>query len=623
MQKIKNKKIICSLLTLCLFSTIFLSAKAETVNTTISIPYIASDNWSRIEGLTVDSHLYYGINTNISVNLSKTVNIVNTRDGSNLTTDSQLAVGDELIVEVSPTRGNWSVWGQTLAFDTNNYRTNKQTWVNVSDYSMDSTSVFAPFGENQPVIRSTDSSVIECIDTRCIVKKDAPAQIIVEFPSTTKEPSMSRGFSTRTNSALVHNEGDKDMLMCPSGPRSNGSCINWNPKENITVFNANTPYMYGTDTGFGVVDFVSYIVAQRNTNFGTRTHQNLKSMTYSFPSITYTVASTTNTPHLVTYERSSSVTDTSATIHWTYTDIDNDPQTAWQVQIATDSAFSNIIKAHAGSDASLQTPTSGLTPETTYYVRVRAFNNTNAWSEWDTGSFTTTCTSDQCPSANPLSFACSPDRGTIDVANGSQTVRFTSDSISDTTGYRWTYNGITRSTPSNSINITYQQDGTNQQVRTEQVRVQVEGSSRNYAQALCQVSVTDSSINSCPNTPNLGDPCGCDNRGTIQCGGSCSISACTDTEPVISEYDLNPNIVEPNGTCPVYVEARNVSSCTLSKQGSPLALPLPDPSGMLSIPGTESVNTGVWRLTCVGASDGVVVDGGIKQCLTNFNVREG
>ncbi len=612
MQHMKYKKILLGILTPILLFAGSFEVHAEILNTRATMPYGSSLYWATIPGMLVtDQVLNYRISMYITANLNKTVNIVNLKDGSNLSKDSQITVGDELRIDISSTTGNWNVWGNTHPFETNNYYRTKTTWVNVSDFSMDSTSVFSPFEENEPIIRSTDSDVIECINNLCSVKKEGNAQIVIEFPSSKKEPTMSRVFSTRVSAAGVYTYGDVDGLF--------------NEKQDIVVPNRNSPYIHGSEKGFGIVDFVTYVTSWRNTR-GTRTHSNMKSMTYTFPSTTYTIEaklSSDNTLHIVTYDRASDITDTSATIHWTYTDIDNDPQTAWQVQIATDSAFSDIIKAHAGSDSALRTPTSGLTPETTYYVRVRAFNNTNAWSEWDTGSFTTICTSDQCPSANPLSFACSPDRGTIDVANGSQTVRFTSDSISDATGYRWTYNGITRSTPSNSIDITYQQDGTNQQVRTEQVRVQVEGSSRNYAQALCQVSVTDSSVNSCPNTPNLGDPCGCDGQGTIQCGGSCSISACTDTEPVISEYDLNPNIVEPNGTCPVYVEARNVSSCTLSKQGSPFVLPLPDASGMLSIPGTESVNTGVWRLTCVGASDGVVVDGGIKQCLTNFNVREG
>ena len=128
-------------------------------------------------------------------------------------------------------------------------------------------------------------------------------------------------------------------------------------------------------------------------------------MTYSLPSITYTVTvpHVVNANHTVVCNGANPITDRGATINWTYTDPTNDIQTNYQVQIATDSTFNSIIHsivapANTNVSSVRNAAISGLNPNTRYYARVRAYNNANLWSNYSVcaGSFTTTNTP-SCP----------------------------------------------------------------------------------------------------------------------------------------------------------------------------------------------------------------------------------
>ena len=128
-------------------------------------------------------------------------------------------------------------------------------------------------------------------------------------------------------------------------------------------------------------------------------------MTYSLPSITYTITvpPIVNVNHTVACNGANPISDRGATINWAYSDIDNDPQTNYQIQIATDSAFNAIIHsivapANTNVASVRNTAISSLNPNTRYYTRVRAYNNTNLWSNYSvcSGSFTTTNTT-SCP----------------------------------------------------------------------------------------------------------------------------------------------------------------------------------------------------------------------------------
>jgi hypothetical protein len=159
-----------------------------------------------------------------------------------------------------------------------------------------------------------------------------------------------------------------------------------------------------------------------------------------------TVLSTPNTPHISTCTTPTNITKDSATVNWSYTDADNNPQTQYQVQLSkksfsdptfstsTDVAFSGI-----GTNATSHTFT-GLTPNTTYYSRVRTYNITNAWSVYSScaSSFTTlidpTTPAPTCACNNTRTLTCTTD-GTITstTPNSSQCAFSSYCSVSTTT----------------------------------------------------------------------------------------------------------------------------------------------------------------------------------------------
>lgn len=77
---------------------------------------------------------------------------------------------------------------------------------------------------------------------------------------------------------------------------------------------------------------------------------------------------------------------TRAVINWTYTDPENDPQTKVEIAISTNSNFPNNANTTTyvsnGADLSYTTALASLLPGETYYVKVRAQNEPNGWSEW-------------------------------------------------------------------------------------------------------------------------------------------------------------------------------------------------------------------------------------------------
>lgn len=74
---------------------------------------------------------------------------------------------------------------------------------------------------------------------------------------------------------------------------------------------------------------------------------------------------------------------------WSFYDPDGDPQAKYQLQVATDNNFSNIIWDSGIVESSYQTTRyagPSLTKGATYYFRVKVSDNYE-WTEWFAGSF--------------------------------------------------------------------------------------------------------------------------------------------------------------------------------------------------------------------------------------------
>jgi len=105
---------------------------------------------------------------------------------------------------------------------------------------------------------------------------------------------------------------------------------------------------------------------------------------YTLNPISYTIqVARPNTPPTVTYDKTDTISYTTATANWTYSDPE-DIQTYAQVQVATDTGFNNIVfsNAQAGAATNMEISQQSLEASTSYYPRVKVWNNVNGEGEW-------------------------------------------------------------------------------------------------------------------------------------------------------------------------------------------------------------------------------------------------
>ena len=207
-------------------------------------------------------------------------------------------------------------------------------------------------GTSIPRIRSSNTNIVSCTNTGCTAQKPGTAQITVSFPPTVQTSS----YPFSKNPAGV---GD---------PMGYG-------KVNTRIQD-----LYPNSAGI--------LSARKDSNGRTLGTYRVAS-SYELGSIVYnvTVPPIPNAPHVVTCTGISNISKYGATANWSYSDIDGDLQSNYVVQVSTDPSFVNIVQsrtATANTDVSAvrSTVLSGLTSNTKYYVRVRAYNNTNAWSAY-------------------------------------------------------------------------------------------------------------------------------------------------------------------------------------------------------------------------------------------------
>jgi len=95
------------------------------------------------------------------------------------------------------------------------------------------------------------------------------------------------------------------------------------------------------------------------------------------------------------------------------------------------------------------------------------------------------------------------------------------------------------------------------------------------------------------------------------------------TTPEVSVFKFIPNIVASGGQCGIELEATLTSSCTITAtNGRTYTFP-GNTTGVISIPGTQSVLPGKYTLVCTGQGAGApAVTFNTATCFSELDTRE-
>jgi hypothetical protein len=123
------KKYLHVLLILVMIFGIQTVSHAETVNASLSIPFNESPHdWASFDGLGTKEIYVYDWNGYIGINLSKVFNF-SKNDGSTLTLNSTLDIGEKINPHVSNTEGNYSVEGDVFNINQSAMFNGKNCWI--------------------------------------------------------------------------------------------------------------------------------------------------------------------------------------------------------------------------------------------------------------------------------------------------------------------------------------------------------------------------------------------------------------------------------------------------------------------------------------------------------------
>lgn len=215
-------------------------------------------------------------------------------------------------------------------------------------------------GQPGYTLTSNNNNIIDCSSgNRCTTKGDGTAVVTVSFPNL-------GSYYVRRNYEIGNYYNVKKQILNPKYPKC---------------------YIAKSFQKFCEKQYISgykreFIKAGANTVTGA--------WNYSLSPITYTVTvKNPNQAPVINNINTSNISYNTATVNWSYTDPDGDPQTNAAIQIATDSGYSNIIwGGYAGTASNIAI--TGLTAGTTYYPRVAVKNAINDWTGWSNGpAFTT------------------------------------------------------------------------------------------------------------------------------------------------------------------------------------------------------------------------------------------
>lgn len=276
------------------------------------------------------------------------------KGNSTMNRDFGMRIGESVAMRLGNTTGSWSISGGSSGSWNMNGRREIVSISGELDENQRRVTlegkVDSPQDNNSPRLSSSNNNIMRCDNTNCTAQSSGTATITASFP----------------------NEGSINTQFWLEVATRRGSGT--------------------TKLGGGNVS----PVIKNDYFFNSRIDVSAE---YRLPDIQWNVTVQPSPPPppppksnpIVTCVAPFNIRETSADARWNYIDADGDRQTNANIEVATDPNFNNIVvNATADGDVFMSTVTE-LSPNTTYYTRVRVKNASEDWTAFNTcpGSFTT------------------------------------------------------------------------------------------------------------------------------------------------------------------------------------------------------------------------------------------
>lgn len=447
----------------------------------------------------------------------------------------------------------------------------------------------------------------------------------------------------------------------------NSGQVNWAYTDADSDKQTNYKVQISKDAVFSAANIVKSISAPANTDVSNTLNTNITGLT---PNTTYyaqvatyndennwssysvcssTFKTTANNPQAVAYTNTDGITETSATVHWTYSDPENDAQTGYEVGLSKDNfvTVSPVKLSTTGNNSAVRTATfAALDPDTTYKVRVRATNASNGWSVYSTGSFTT-----KKVDTTALNVSCQP-QGSAFYVNKNVTLKSVMLGLG-TAPYTFTWS-IPGYPNANTQDITKKFNTTGK----KNITLQVKDASNATDSESCSVDVTcdpadkpDDGV--CVSGKKDVYVCGTSDweSTSVDCGGGtctgpscppvCTGSSCPPVctgltcgggnpgNPAVAQFSFQPYIADNNDMCSLVLEASSVNEtagCMLTspeKTGYSYYPQTGDTKINITKSDNNLVKVGTWQLSCTGTGTGATSQNfGVQKCVSNPGIKE-
>lgn len=394
------KKIFYTLILISTFVPTTMSLEAAVATAPFDMPIDCRDCGFR-GGIFLRSYL--GM---MSGSFEKTVNLENKKTpGQNLSQSFQLEKFGDVDLKISPTTGAWiNTGGQydTPPMDgiyyvgtdaSSVYETNNKYYQFQSFYQM---KVDRPVDRGTVSLISGNSQIVSCSGTgnaaSCFGRNVGTTTITVRFNN-----NNSLGTSTlfyKNPVGFGSTAADAKFMeyykqIIPSAGYTGTNLSNYETEAQIVTKMTNNNMLFSRT-----------LVSEPGP----------RSIGYSFSDVVYTVTVTPqNIKQTSVCTGTSNVSADSATVNWSYSDPENDPQTQYVVQLSrkayTDPDFdtsTDIAFVGSGTGTSTSHTFTGLASNTTYYSRVKTYNAINGQTAYSSCSlgFTTGIAGPQSCSCN-------------------------------------------------------------------------------------------------------------------------------------------------------------------------------------------------------------------------------